>query len=232
MDNHPRVLLIEDQADLAANVFEYLEARGFIMDAAPDGMSGLALATDHDYDAIVLDLMLPGLDGLEVCERLRGQAGKDTPIIMLTARDTLDDKLAGFGAGTDDYLIKPFDLPELEARLEALITRARAGFRTQLCVGDLTYDTATMSIVRADQPIQLNPACRKILEILMRASPKAVSRERLERALWGEDPPDSDSLRSHIYALRKAVDGPFAARLLHTVHRYGYRLAAAPASGD
>lgn len=224
MVNHARVLLIEDQADLAANLFEYLEARGFIMDAAPDGVSGLALATDQDFDAIVLDLMLPGLDGLEVCERLRSQAGKDTPIIMLTARDTLDDKLAGFAVGTDDYLIKPFDLPELEARLQALITRARAGFQTQLSVGPLTYDTTTLTIIREGQNIQLNPACRTILEMLMRASPKAVSRERLERALWGDDPPDSDSLRSHIYALRKAVDGPFPSPLLHTVHRYGYRL--------
>lgn len=230
MDNHPRVLLVEDQADLAANLFEYLEARGYLMDAAPDGISGLALATDHDYDAIVLDLMLPGLDGLEVCERLRQQAGKDTPIIMLTARDTLDDKLAGFSVGTDDYLLKPFELAELEARLQALITRARAGFQTQLYVGDLSFNTATLAIARAGQPLHLNPVCRKILEILMRASPKAVSRERLERALWGEDPPDSDSLRSHIYALRKAVDGPFDKRLLHTVHRYGYRLAETPAS--
>lgn len=224
MVNHPRVLLIEDQADLAANLFEYLEARGFIMDAAPDGVSGLALASDQDFDAIVLDLMLPGLDGLEVCERLRNQSGKDTPIIMLTARDTLNDKLAGFSAGADDYLIKPFALPELEARLQALITRARAGFQTHLTVGDLAYDTNTMTITRDGRAIQLNPACRTILEMLMRASPKAVPRERLERALWGDDPPDSDSLRSHIYALRKAVDGPFETPLLHTVHRYGYRL--------
>lgn len=224
MQAHPQVLLIEDETDLAANLFDYLQARGFIMDAADDGINGLALATDQDYDAIVLDLMLPGLNGLELCRRLRQKVGKTTPIIMLTARDTLEDKLAGFASGADDYLIKPFALLELEARLRALMTRAQAGYRRRLQVGDLEYDIDTATVTRGGRPIQLNPETRKVLEILMRESPKVVSRERLERVIWGEKPPDSDSLRSHIYALRKAIDSPFQESLLHTVHRHGYRI--------
>jgi DNA-binding response OmpR family regulator len=220
----PHVLLVEDQPDIAANLFEFLEARGFVMDLASDGVTGLHLAVVNNYDVIVLDIMLPGIDGLTLCQRLRNDARKSTPILMLTAKDTLADKLAGFSSGTDDYLVKPFDLPELEARLRALTLRGASQRRSVLTVGDLSFDTTTLDIRRDGRTIELNHTCRRILETLMREYPKVVWRERLERELWGDQPPDSDSLRSHIYALRLMVDRPFEYPMIVTVHRTGYRL--------
>lgn len=230
LQERPHVLLVEDQSDLAANLVDYLATQGFTMDAAPDGVSGLHLAVGHDYDAIVLDLTLPRMDGLTLCQRLRREARKATPVIMLTARDTLDDKLAGFAHGADDYLVKPFALPELAARLRALILRARSGHQKVLTVGDLIYDLETVTVERAGRTISLNQACRTILEVLMRHSPRAVARAQLQQVLWGDEPPDSDSLRSHIYAVRKAIDTPFETHMLCTIRGHGYRLVAPKAS--
>lgn len=221
-----RVLVVEDNHNLVANLFEYFDARGFTLDAAPDGPTGLHLAITTEFDAIVLDWMLPRMDGREVLSRLR-EAGRDTPVLMLTARDELPDKIAGFRAGADDYLTKPFHLPELEVRLEALVARARGRGRSKvLQVGDLKLDMSTLEATRAGRPLHLYPACRKLLEVLMQASPAAVTRDRLEHALWGDDPPDGDMLRSHIYELRRSVDGPFAIKLIQTLPRVGYRIVA------
>ncbi|MEZ0470987.1 response regulator transcription factor [Luteimonas salinilitoris] len=227
-----RVLVVEDNRSLVANLFEYFEARGYVLDAAPDGPTGLHLAGTQTYDAIVLDWMLPRLDGREVLRRLR-DAGSDVPVLMLTARDELPDKIAGFRAGADDYLTKPFALPELEVRLEALVARASGHGRSRvLAVADLRLDLATLAVTRGGRALHLYPACRKLLEVLMRASPAAVTRERLEQALWGDDPPDGDMLRSHIYELRRSVDEPFARKLIHTLPRVGYRLAERTAEAD
>lgn len=226
-----RLLVVEDNRNLAANLFEYFEARGHILDAAPDGPTGLHLALAHDYDAIVLDGMLPRMDGREVLARLR-EAGRDVPVLMLTARAQLDDKVGAFRSGVDDYLTKPFDLPELEVRLEALVARGKGRGRRSLQVADLKLDLATLEVTRGGRLLHLYPACRKLLEVLMQASPAAVSRERLERHLWGDSPPEGDLLRSHIYELRRAVDGPFAVKLIHTLPRVGYRLAATATAGD
>lgn len=221
-----RLLVIEDNQNLVANLFDYFEARGHTLDAAPDGMTGLHLATSHHYDVVVLDWMLPRLEGPEVLRRLRNDALSDVPVLMLTARDELPDKIAGFRAGADDYLTKPFALPELEVRLEALMARASGRGRPRvLQVADLRFDLTTLEVSRAGQPLHLYPACRKLLEVLMQSSPAAVSRERLEQALWGDDPPDRDMLRSHIYELRRSVDGPYPLKLIHTLPRVGYRLA-------
>lgn len=221
-----KLLIVEDNHSLVANLFDYFESRGHVLDAAPDGLTGLQLAIANDYDAIVLDWMLPRLDGPTVAQRLRVDAGKSTPIIMLTARDELPDVLIGFRAGVDDYLTKPFDLPELEVRLEALVARSqgRVVAPRVLASHDLKLDLATLEVTRAGTPIKLFPACRKLLEVLLRAAPAVVSREKLEQALWGDSPPDSDLLRSHMYELRRAVDGPFAAKLIQTVPRAGYRI--------
>ncbi|HEY0505467.1 MAG TPA: response regulator transcription factor [Lysobacter sp.] len=222
-----RVLVVEDNRNLVANLFEYFEARGHVLDAAPDGQTGLHLAVTQTFDAIVLDWMLPRMDGREVLSRLR-EAGRDVPVLMLTARDELPDKIAGFRAGADDYLTKPFHLPELEVRLEALVTRARGRSRAKvLKVGDLRLDLTTLEATRAGRSLHLYPACRKLLEVLMQASPAAVTRERLEQALWGDEPPDGDMLRSHIYELRRSVDGPFDEKLIQTLPRVGYRIVAA-----
>ena len=222
-----RLLVIEDNRSLVANLFEYFEARGHVLDAAPDGITGLHLATTQSYDVIILDWMLPRMEGNEVLRRLREGNASSVPVIMLTARDELPDKIAGFRAGADDYLTKPFALPELEVRLEALLARASGRQRSKVLeVEDLRLDLTTLEASRGGQPLHLYPACRKLLEVLMQASPAAVTRERLEQAVWGEDPPDGDMLRSHVYELRRSVDGPFPVKLVHTLPRVGYRLAA------
>lgn len=220
------VLLVEDHRELAATTLDFLEAEGFAADYAGDGLSALQLAAQNCYDAIILDVMLPGVDGFEVCQRLRREAGRDTPVLMLTARDQLEDKLQGFQVGADDYLVKPFDLPELVARLVALIRRQRGDLAAnRLQVADLELDAGTLEVCRGGQPIQLSPTGFRILKILMRESPRLVTREALEQELWGDAPPDSDTLRSHLYKLRQAIDKPFRQPLLHTVPRQGFRLA-------
>lgn len=219
-----RLLIVEDNPSLVANLFDYFEVRGHVLDAAPDGPTGLHLAGTQHYDAVVLDWMLPRLDGREVLQRLR-ETGSAVPVLMLTARDELPDKIAGFRAGADDYLTKPFALPELEVRLEALVARATGRRARVLEIGDLRYDLGSLEATRAGRLLHLYPACRKLLEVLMLASPAAVTRERLEHALWGDAPPDRDMLRSHVYELRRAVDGSFEQKLIHTLPRVGYRLA-------
>lgn len=221
------ILLIEDNKALVANLFDYFEARGHTLDAAPDGVTGAYLAGSHSYDAIVLDWMLPRMNGPEVLRRLRQDYQSDLPVIMLTARDELTDKVAGFHAGADDYLPKPFAMQELEVRLEALVARAARGYRRRMLeVLDLKLDLSTLEASRAGRPLHLFPAGRKLLEVLMQESPAAVSRQKLEQALWGDAPPDGDMLRSHIYELRRTVDAPFEVKLIHTIPRVGYRLAA------
>lgn len=219
-----RVLVIEDHADIAANIVDYLTLRGHAVDHAANGPGGLHLAVSEEFDAIVLDVMLPGMSGLAVCQRIRESTAAAVPILMLTANDTLDDTLAGFAAGTDDYLTKPFSLEELEVRLRALTLRRRVAPQ-RLQVGDLVLDLGTRQVQRAGAPIVLNRMGMALLTELMQASPNVVSRSKLLDALWGDQPPGSDVLRSHIYALRSAIDKPFATPLLHTVHGTGWRLA-------
>lgn len=223
-----KFLIVEDNPQLVANIFEYFEARGHVMDAAPDGLTGLHLAVNNDYDAIILDWMLPRIDGPTLAQRLRVDAGKRTPIIMLTARDELSDKISGFHAGVDDYLTKPFALPELEVRLQALVARSQGSAQLSRClrVEDLSMNLDTLEVLRAGISIKLYPACRKILECLLRAAPAVVTRERLEHAVWGDSPPDSDMLRTHLYELRRAVDAGQERKLIHTVPRIGYRIGA------
>jgi DNA-binding response OmpR family regulator len=205
---------------------EYLEARGFGVDYAGDGHDGFRLAVDNSYDVIVLDLMLPRMDGIELCRKLRNEAKKSTPVLMLTARDTLQDKVIGLDAGADDYLVKPFAIQELEARLRALIRRDRRQVSAEvLKVADLILDTASLRVTRGGKEIQLSPIGLRLLTILMRESPRVVTRRDIEREIWGDGLPDSDTLRSHLYNLRKAIDRPFDKQLLHTVQTAGYRIA-------
>jgi DNA-binding response OmpR family regulator len=219
-----RVLIIEDNPDIAANLGDYLEDHGHTVDFAGDGVTGLHLAVVNDFDAIVLDLALPGMDGLDVCRKLRSEAAKDTPVLMLTARDRLEDKLAGFETGADDYLVKPFELQEVEARLKVLASRGRRRSLRELKVGDLAYNLDTLNVKRGDTEIYLNPIGLKLLHCLMEASPNVVSRADLELEVWGEEMPDSDSLRVHIHSLRSAIDKPFGSNMIQTRHGIGYRL--------
>ena len=223
---HICVLLVEDHRDIAESIVDFLEPRGFTVDYAADGLGGLHLAVTQNYDVIVLDVGLPGADGLVVCRKLREEARRDTPILMLTARDTLEDKITGLEAGADDYLVKPFEIRELEARIRTLVRRHRGATALETYrVGDLSVDLATLQVTRAGHALVVTPIGFRLLTALMRASPRVVSRAELEREVWGELPPDSDALRSHLYNLRKIVDRPFDRPLLHTVSARGYRLA-------
>ncbi len=217
------ILLVEDHQELAETVGAYLEASQYIVDYAGDGLTAMHLGVTNTYDALVLDVMLPGVDGLTVCRRLRNDANITTPIIMLTARDQLPDKLKGFESGADDYLVKPFDMPELEARLDAVIRRSQH-LEREYTVGGLQLNLDTMEVVRDDQPLTLSRTLFNILHVLIRESPKVVTRAALERELWGDEPPDSDTLRSHIYNLRRVIDRPFDQALLHTRQGQGYCL--------
>lgn len=225
-----RILLIEDHQDIAANIAEYFGARGDSVRIAADGVTGLRMAREGGDDVIVLDLMLPGLDGISICQQLRATPGAQMPILMLTAKDLLGDKVAGFEAGADDYLVKPFSLVELAARLKALLRRHAPNdqpAQRALTVGDLHFDLDTLHATRAGHGIKLNPTTRRILSILMQNTHRVVAREELERELWGSAPPGGDVLRAHIHALRTAVDKGHDIKLVHTVHGTGYRLAPA-----
>jgi DNA-binding response OmpR family regulator len=225
VETAPTLLLVEDHKDIAEMVIAYLEGRGFDVDYAADGVTGLHLAVSNTYDAIILDLMLPGMDGLELCRKLRTEVRRDTPVIMLTARDTLADKITGLETGADDYLIKPFAIQELEARVRSLIRRHKGETAKEvLTVGDMTLDTSTLEVRRNGVEINMTPIGLKILTVLMRASPAVVSRRELERQVWGDILPDSDTLRSHLYNLRKLIDKPFDKQLLHTIQGSGYKI--------
>ncbi|OGI62705.1 MAG: two-component system response regulator [Candidatus Muproteobacteria bacterium RBG_16_60_9] len=222
-----RILIVEDNRDIAANLYDYLESRGHAADHAADGVTGLHLAATNDYDAIVLDVALPALNGLELCRRLREDAKRDTPVLMLTARDTLDDKLAGFEHGADDYLVKPFALKEVEARLQALHKR-RSGrvARNALTVGDLVFDPQTLSVTRGGAALKLPRKCLRLLEVMMANPNKVFSRAELEHAVWGESDLQSDTLRSHMHLLRRALAQSGRPDPIENVHGLGYRLVA------
>ena len=223
------LLLVEDHHDIAANITEYFAARGDEVDHASDGNRGLQMALQNEYHAVILDLMLPGLDGLSLCRSLRQTGRTRLPILMLTAKDLLADKIQGFDAGADDYLVKPFSLAELDVRLRALVRRASPIETARvLAVGDLKFDLDTLEAERGATAIKLNPTTRRILAILMQNANRVVTRTELERELWGDRPPEGDFLRAHMHALRTAIDKNFEIKLLHTIHGTGYRLSTEP----
>ena len=222
-----RVLIIEDDPAIAANLYDFLEARGHSVDAAGDGVTGLHLAVTREFDAVVLDLGLPGMDGLTLCRKLREQARKDTPVLMLTARDTLQDKLDGFSGGADDYLVKPFALKEVEARLFALHKRHSGRVsRQELTVGDLMFDPRSLTARFCGQELKLPPKCMRLLETLMSEPDRVFSRKELETAVWGEEQETSDTLRSHMHVLRRALSAAADYDPIETVHGFGYRLSS------
>ncbi|MFC4158895.1 response regulator transcription factor [Chitinimonas lacunae] len=224
--NPLRILLIEDHAALAANIIDHLEAAGCAVDHAGHGRQGLALALAGRYDLLILDVQLPGLDGWQVCRTVREQASHHLPVLMLTARDTLEDKLQGFAEGADDYLTKPFALAELEARCQALGRRPRLHRPTRLSIGSLTLDCVRRHAERDGRPLSLSPKAYDLLQCLVEAHPAVVTRSELLHRLWGDHAPDSDALRSHVYALRQALDGGAVTPMLRTLHGVGFRLEA------
>ena len=220
-----RILIIEDDRSIAINLYDFLSARGHIVDAAADGVTGLHLAITQPFDAIVLDIGLPGMDGMKLCNKLRSEAHVDTPVLILTARDTLEDKLRGFDCGADDYLVKPFALKEVEARLNALHKRNIKRVTAKMLVaGDLTLDPRTLSVRFAGAEVKLPPKCMKLLELMMSEPGRVFSRSDLEHAVWGDAQETSDTLRSHMHLLRRALVEAGHYDPIETVHGLGYRL--------
>ena len=219
------VLIVEDDPAIAANLYDFLESRGHMVDAAADGVTGLHLAVTGGFDAIVLDLGLPGMDGNTLCRKLREEADNDTPVLMLTARDTLEDKLEGFAHGADDYLVKPFALKEVEARLFALDKRhgGRVTGRP-LTAGDITLDPRTLLIRVRGNEVKLPPKCMRLLETLISEPRRVFSRRELEIKVWGEEQETSDTLRSHLHVLRRALMQAGGYDPVENVHGFGYRL--------
>lgn len=220
------ILVIEDNAALSESLGVLMQGRGHRVDHAADARAGLQMALAEPPDVLVLDLMLPGMDGLRLCARLRAESDRHVPVLMLTARDTVADKLAGFAAGADDYLVKPFDNEELLARCLALSQRGRAGLAHTLRIGTLEIDRRTGVARRDGQALALRQTAHRLLMILAEAWPRPVTRSELIRRVWGDDPPDSDPLRTHLYLLRQALDRPFDTPMLVTVHDVGFRLQA------
>ncbi len=215
-----RTLLIEDNVSLAETIVSYCQLEGISCEHAATGTQGLNLARSNEYEAILLDINLPRMSGLEVCEALRAE-GIDVPVLMITAQGELDDKLAGFDAGTDDYLVKPFEMSELVARVRALSKR-RSSRAQKLIVGSLVLDLTQKSASREGQSLNLSPTCWKLLELLMRASPDVVSRKQMEDAIWRDtDLPDSNVLKVQLHRLRQKVDKPFAQKMIQTVASHG-----------
>jgi len=221
------ILLVEDNRQIADLVLEYLGDQGYEMDYAKDGLTASHLAVTNHYDLIIMDLGLPGIEGLELCRSFREKAGLKMPIIMLTARDTLDDKIAGLECGADDYIVKPFSVLELEARIKSQLRRHYNQVAAQcFTIDDLKLDIKTMSVNRKDKMLSLTPTGFKLLSLLMQSSPAVVRREKIERHIWGQTLPDTDSLRSHMYALRKVIDKPFDKKLIKTHQGNGYQIVA------
>jgi DNA-binding response OmpR family regulator len=224
-----KILVIEDDADIASNIGQYFEDKGHQLDFAFNGAHGLTLATAERFDLIILDLMLPGKDGITVCREFREQTCHDTPILVLTARDTLDDKISGFEAGADDYLVKPFSLRELEARVLALTRRSqRKPGSAVIVINNLELNQDTMRVSRANQSIRLKPKAFRILAYLMQHADRVISRQELIDHIWPTDPPQGDPLRVHIHSLRQKIDKPFDNELIHTVHGVGYCIRNEP----
>ena len=219
-----RVLVVEDHPKMASLLERGLQEEGYAVDLAQTGSEGVSLGLEYEYDAIVLDLMLPDLDGVEALTRLRGN-GKWTPVLILTARDAVEDRVRGLDAGADDYLTKPFALPELLARLRALSRRTPAERPTVLTAGDLSLDPATREVRRADALIQLTPKEFGLLELLMRHRGEVVPRAALMEHGWDlAFDGDWNILDVYMRYLRQKVDRPFGRSSIQTVRGVGYRL--------
>ena len=222
-----RVLIVEDDIGIASNLHDYLESRGHAVESATDGLTGYRMAVAQEFDAMVLDVRLPRLSGLDLCRRLRAEAELDTPVLMLTAMVSLDDKLSGFSSGADDYLVKPYSLREVEARLLALAKRHKGQvIQHQLNVGDLVYDPDRLVVTHGGEPVRLPPKCIRILAAMMQSPNRVFRRGELEAIAWGGELATSDTLRAHMHLLRRALARDGQANPIETVHSVGYRLVA------
>jgi two-component system copper resistance phosphate regulon response regulator CusR len=220
-----RVLVIEDDIVIANQLSRYLQGEGFSVDIARNGHQGETAALSHDYSAIILDIMLPVRDGWAVCENLR-RARVTTPILMLTARDSIEDRVRGLEGGADDYLPKPFDTRELRARLQSLLRRDKVNRTGKIVIADLEIDTRAHTVRRGGQDIQLTPREFSLLEALARNEGRTLTRDVILDSVWNNEENLLNSVNFHVFALRKKVDSGFSTKLIHTVHGIGYVLRA------
>ena len=219
-----RILVVEDEAAIAAFITDGLAKAGYGVDGANDGAEALHWVAIASYDLIILDVMLPGMDGLALCATLR-RTGSVCPILMLTARDTVADRVAGLDSGADDYLVKPFAFAELLARIRALLRRESVFLGTVLQIADLSLDTRSHEVYRNGQPIPLTTKEYRLLELLMRHPNQTITRDAIAEHIWNYEFDNiSNLIDVHIHALRRKMDDPYPTKLLHTVRGVGYRL--------
>ncbi|MEZ9233180.1 response regulator transcription factor [Vibrio amylolyticus] len=224
MLENSRILVVEDNEELQGILADFFEVKGVETDFADNGELGLKLALENEFDAIILDVMMPKKDGMQVAKELRS-GGCTTPILMLTALNGQDDLVSGFDNGVDDFVSKPFQFPELEVRLAALIKRFRGQVATAVSsFGGLVINEKTKLVKRDGHQLTTTPVMYQILLSLVKAQGEVVSRDTIIYQLWGDDIPDKDVLRSHIYLLRNVLDKPFEKAMLKTVPKFGYRL--------
>ncbi len=222
-----KILIIEDDRDVAEFLQRGLRELGYTVDHAREGRDGLHLAREPQYDAIVMDRMLPGMDGLEILRNLRGE-GLVTPVIILSALSSVDERIRGLKAGADDYVVKPYVLAELQARIEAVIRRRKPNTATTLRVDDLELDLVSRMAHRAGRPIALNPREFQLLEYLMRHAGQVITRSMLREAVWDyQFHPQTNTLDVHISRLRQKIEFPQENEILTTVRGVGYRLGHA-----
>ena len=224
-----KILIIEDEAAIAAVVAQGLRQAQYLVEVAEDGREGLRRALEERFSLILLDLMLPGMDGMEICRQLR-EARRTTPILMLTARDAVPDRVRGLEVGADDYLPKPFDFTELLARVGALLRRDRVHKARQIQIADLEIDTTLRRVTRAGQEIMLTPREYALLEALAGREGHVLTREVIQEQVWMDDDSSSNTVDVYIGALRKKIDAGREPRLIQTVHGLGYRLVTPEAT--
>lgn len=219
-----RLLVIEDQKELAENIAEYFEGPRYLLDFASNGLTALHLLTSGDYDVVILDLMLPGISGQEICRRIRQDLRSSVPVIITSARGTLSDKEEGFMGGANDYLVKPFHLRELELRIESLLRRG-AGAEIALQLDALKFSPDAGLVELEGGQVSLGGIPARIFEHLMRSHPRSVSHQDMLTHIWGESEADANTIRTHIYSLRRQFQKGFGTPLIATVHGRGYRLS-------
>lgn len=222
--DNTQLLLVEDDSSLAGSLGDFLSERGYDVDFAFNGRSGVELARRNDYAVIVMDVSMPMMDGLTACQLLRSEHGINTPIIFLTARDTLDDKIAGYQSGGDDYLVKPFAPEELVCRVDALRKRPHLASATDVSCGGLTIHPSRLEASYAGQTLELHDTQIRLLTILANAAPSIVSKAALEAGIWPDQTPSSNPLRNYVYRLRRLLDDRFGHHFIKTVHGKGYRI--------
>lgn len=217
-----RVLLVEDDVDLAENIVDFFDINNFATDYTPSGENALELLHDNPYDIVILDVGLPKLNGFDVCSFLRYKLRLNTPVLMLTARTMLEDKIKGFETGADDYLTKPFELAELKMRVCALVRRSKQAVAELFCIDDLCVNIENGIVMRGGVRIELPPICFAILAKLVEQYPGYVTKEEIEYAIWKDEPPITDSLKVHFHTLRQLLDKPFKKQLIHSIRGRGY----------